>query len=82
MTRDELLAEGWTEQATYDEPRLSEMVQTYRELGFEVRVEPFQADGAQGCKECMMGDPERFRTVYTRRPGAMSNRERGTDNGD
>jgi predicted P-loop ATPase len=67
MTHDELELAGWTRQATYDEPRLSEMAETYRELGFEVRVEPFQLDGSAECSECMRLEPQRFRTIYTRK---------------
>ena len=60
--------EGWEKQTTYDEPRLSEMVALYEELGFEVRLEPFDPDGEPQCSECMMADPDRFKTIYTRRP--------------
>ena len=67
MTIDELETSGWTRQATYDEPRLSEMAETYRELGFEVRVEPFQVDDCAECSECMKLDPERYKTIYTRK---------------
>lgn len=41
MTREqELTSQGWEKRTTYDEPRLSEMVELYRELGFEVHLEP------------------------------------------
>jgi hypothetical protein len=71
MTREEELArEGWSKRGTYDEPRLSEIVETYREAGFEVRVEPFLADEEPGCAECMRAEPEKFKTVYTRRKTA------------
>ena len=65
--REELLAAGWTRQATYDEPRLSEMAATYEELGFEVRLEPFEADADSACSVCMREQPERFKTLYTRK---------------
>lgn len=69
MTPDELERQGWTKQATYDEPRLSEMVEAYEELGFEVRVEPFQPDGSVACGECMRLSPQQFKTIYTRKSG-------------
>ena len=47
MTKEEeLVNEGWERQSVLSEPRLSEAVEMYKELGFEVRVEP--VDG-----ECM-----------------------------
>ena len=36
----ELEAEGWTRQFVAGEPRLSEASEMYRELGFEVLLEP------------------------------------------
>ena len=64
---DDLVRQGWTQQATYDEPRLSEMVEAYEELGFEVRVEPFRPDESAECSECMRLAPGRFKTIYTRK---------------
>ncbi len=34
----ELLAQGWTKQTTIGEPRLSEIADSYRQLGYEVRI--------------------------------------------
>ena len=65
--QDELIQAGWTRQATYDEPRLTEMIEVYEELGFEVRVEPFEPDGQAECEACMAQHPERFKTIYTRK---------------
>ena len=68
MTREEELArEGWQRQTTTDEPRLSEMAETYREIGFEVHFEPFQPEEASGCAECMKAQPDRYKTIYTRK---------------
>jgi hypothetical protein len=36
----QLKAQGWTRQFLAAEPRLSEAVDEYRELGFQVRLEP------------------------------------------
>ncbi|MEW6071055.1 MAG: hypothetical protein AB1726_00480 [Planctomycetota bacterium] len=66
----ELIAAGWKKKTTYDEPRLSEIAAAYRELGFEVRLEPFAPAGAPDCTECMAVSPERFRTIWIRRPPA------------
>ena len=67
ITRQEALSNsGWQRQATYDEPRLSEMADMYREIGFEVRLEPFNPDEEPGCSSCMAANPERYKTIYTR----------------
>lgn len=69
MTHDEPGDERWTRQATYDEPRLSEMVEMYEQLGFEVRVEPYRPAEPTECSECMKLDPGRFKTIFTRKAG-------------
>ena len=68
MTREEqLLKEGWKKQVTYDEPRLSEIVEVYREIGYEVHLEPYVPEENPGCTECMKLTPEKFLTIYTRK---------------
>jgi hypothetical protein len=62
-----LVEKGWEKQATYDEPRLSEIVQMYEEIGFDVHLEPFDPEDQTECSECMKIDPDRFKTVYTRK---------------
>lgn len=68
MTREEeLIAAGWEKRTTYDEPRLSEIAETYRELGFDVHLEPLdKGSGEAGCSDCLMADPDRYRTLWTR----------------
>lgn len=68
MTREEeLIRDGWEKQSTYDEPRLSDIVQAYKEIGFEVHLEPFTPDDEPGCTECMKISPEKYKTIYTRK---------------
>jgi hypothetical protein len=62
----ELIARGWEKQTTYDEPRLSEIVEMYVETGFEVHLEPFDPFLDQGCADCMKASPEKYKTIYTR----------------
>jgi hypothetical protein len=62
----ELIARGWEKQTTYDEPRLSEIVEMYEETGFEVHLEPFDPFLDQGCADCMKASPEKYKTIYTR----------------
>ncbi|MEJ2101972.1 MAG: hypothetical protein P8X68_18655 [Desulfobacterales bacterium] len=68
MTRQEVLSlQGWQRQATYDEPRLSEIVDMYKEIGLEVHLEPFHPDEEPGCTDCIAAMPERYKTIYTRK---------------
>jgi hypothetical protein len=48
--RTELEKEGWPRQFKADEPRLSEAVEMYNSLGFEVHLEPMVPDG--NSEEC------------------------------
>jgi hypothetical protein len=59
--------EGWTARTTTDEPRLSELAELYEELGFEVMLRPVSEDQRKDvCGLCLMDDPERYKTIYTR----------------
>ncbi len=67
MTPEEkLIHEGWEKKATYDDPRLTEMVETYEEIDLEVHLEPFNAENEDGCTGCMQQFPDQFKTIYTR----------------
>jgi hypothetical protein len=67
MTRhEELTAQGWQRQIAYDEPRLSDIVEMYREMGMAVHLEPFDPTTEPGCSECMKAAPEKYMTIYTR----------------
>ena len=68
MTRQkELEREGWERKNTIDEPRLSELADNYRQLGYEVHFEPVHLDDEIDCAECLAEHPDRFRTIYVRR---------------
>ena len=59
---------GWTKQFTTDEPRLSEAVELYKSLGYEVRLEPASFDEtSEVCKTCLLADCHRYKTIYTRK---------------
>jgi len=64
--QQKLEADGW-ERMTMDEPRLSEIVEEYRELDFEVHLEPIHPDEETGCTTCMEEQPEKFKTIYVRK---------------
>jgi len=60
---------GWERRSVSDEPRLSEIVGLYEELGFEVMLRPASREElGDACAECVLADPDRYRIVYTRRP--------------
>ncbi len=67
MTREQQLAQhGWQRKNTYNEPRLSEIVTMYEEIGKEVRLEPFNPSEESGCTDCMKTMADKYKTVYTR----------------
>lgn len=77
---EELVRAGWEKRFVSCEPRLSEMVEMYRDIGFEVHLEPLPAkeelrseEGSscdeKGCTACFDVDPGRYRIIFTRRPG-------------
>jgi len=72
---EDLLNSGWERRFIASEPRLSEMVEMYREIGFEVHLEPLpskeEAD-AQGCEDsgctvCFDVDSDRYKIIFTRK---------------
>lgn len=70
-------AEGWTRRFTAIGPRLHEAIALYRELGYELRLEPTDARDVsetgphdETCAQCLV--MTLARTIYTRRPGAAS----------
>ncbi len=63
----ELYQNGWEKMGTYDEPRLSELVDLYKDLGFKICLLPFQPDLEEGCKECMKANPENYKTIFIKR---------------
>jgi hypothetical protein len=66
--RQDLEDQGWTRQFTADEPRLSEAVEEYRELGFEVLIEPIDPEEMDGeCASCLMASCDKYKIIYTRR---------------
>ena len=66
--RRRLQKEGWIKRFTTNEPRLSEAVQQYQELGFEVLLEPLDPQ-AEECTTCLTAFSDRYKTIHTRRMG-------------
>ena len=56
---------GWTRRSVLDELRLSEVVDLYEELGFEVMLRPVSKEElGEECTDCLLAEPERYRIVY------------------
>ncbi len=73
MNHDHLLDEGWQRQTTIDEPRLSELAENYRALGYAVLI-VHEAPGDAACRVCFdsaaasgRGVGGRLGTLYIRR---------------
>ena len=66
----ELLAEGWIKQTTIGEPRLTEIVDNYRSLGYEVHVVEHREESGEGCNTCFTAGAEMgqvYGDVYIRK---------------
>ena len=64
----ELKAQGFQKQFTCGEPRLSEMLDLYREMGKEVFLEPVTLAeyNRPECKNCFAGCSDDMKTIWTR----------------
>jgi hypothetical protein len=69
----ELLAQGWTLQTTIGEPRLSEIVENYRNMGYEVYVVEHAVEASgDSCNSCFSADAEigkMYGDIFTRESG-------------
>ncbi|MFX0113328.1 MAG: hypothetical protein ACFFB3_02150 [Candidatus Hodarchaeota archaeon] len=64
----ELRKDGWIKRSALDEPRLSEAVELYKSLGFEVKLEPAQpGDLGANCSVCYSDICDKFTMIYTRK---------------
>ena len=66
----DLLAEGWSKQTTIGEPRLSEIVENYSGLGYEVHVVEHREESGDGCNTCFTAGAEMgqvYGDVYIRK---------------
>jgi hypothetical protein len=72
---EELKKEGWEKRFTMDEPRLSEAVAQYEEIGFEVLLEPVDTSSEE-CTSCLTAMSDRYKTIYTRPKKKVSANQR------
>ncbi len=61
------LAAGWSYRFVADGERAEEHAASYRELGFEVALDPVGEAVKPECRECRLVAALRFRAIYTRR---------------
>ena len=83
---EKLELEGWTKKFVANEPRLSEAVQLYKDMGQEVHLEPLPKEpncetcgGTEGegdCRVCFEGFEDQYMIIFTRR------KEGGADSED
>ena len=65
---EQLKKDGWIKCTTIDEPRLSEIIEEYESLGFEIHLEPVKLEDLdEECKRCYKDRIHKIKTVYVRR---------------
>jgi len=65
---EEMKEKGWIKQTTIGEPRLSEIVELYKSLGFEVRLKPVILEELdEECRRCYEDEIDKVKTVYVRK---------------
>jgi hypothetical protein len=65
---EELEKQGWIKRTTIGEPRLTEIVEEYKALGFEVHLEPVNLEQIdEGCRRCYGSAADKIKTVYVRK---------------
>ena len=61
--------DGWERRFIADPQRAEEVLELYRQAGFEVRAEPANPDDLrEECESCWLVKAGFFRVIYTRRP--------------
>ncbi len=67
MDIKKLIEDGWEKRGIYDEPRLSELCDMYKELGYEVLLLDIDSKSGEVCRECMIEGKERYKILLTKR---------------
>jgi hypothetical protein len=57
---------GWKEVAIDGETHLKRLVDTYEELGFEIRLEEVKPEEVEQCTKCLEERGEKIYRVYAR----------------
>ena len=68
----ELSQLGWTRRTIMDEPRLTELVDAYKDLDLEVHLEPLTQEIlkelGEECKACYIDHWNNYKIIFTREP--------------
>jgi hypothetical protein len=59
----------WERRSIIDADRVSEQVEMYESIGFEVMVKDVDPEQLpeEYCKECFIANPEKYKILYTRK---------------
>jgi len=59
----------WKRRSIIDNDRVSEQVEIYKSIGFEVMVKDIDPEQLpeEYCKECFITNPEKYKILYTRK---------------
>jgi len=59
----------WERRSIIDNDRVSEQVEMYESIGFEVIVKDVDPEQLpeEYCKECFIANPEKYKILYTRK---------------
>jgi hypothetical protein len=69
----ERIRAGWQHRFVAAGARADEMIELYRELGFEVAADPVVTGRmVEGCAACFGASADEYRSIYTRRPSSRS----------
>lgn len=62
------IAHGWERRFITDAHRAEEVMELYRQLGYEVRADPVQPEELDDeCEDCQLVTLLQFKTIYTRK---------------
>ncbi len=64
----ELIEQGWEFRCNTDQTKLADIIDTYKELGHEIRLEPVNLAGLDSNCGCCVELLAKFQAVYTKRP--------------
>jgi hypothetical protein len=65
---EELKKQGWIKRTNIGEPRLTEIVDEYKALGFDVHLESVNLEEMdEACRRCYGNEGAKIKTVYIRK---------------
>ena len=68
-----LRGKEWERGFTIEENRVTEYLELYESIGYEVRVEPATPEEVKDCQVCFKADFNNLRTIYIRRNKIKNN---------